>query len=650
MEIISRFVLHIENYFLLSHFSKFIIQWTLTALAVYGVVTFFLKKWDATKASVYVGFAVRFVLLIGLSIEMLHQVNITEITTVFYDRQPSLRQFLHFLFFGYMIVVGLYYIVTLKQQRNKGVFYTFDLAVMTLPAFQLLTSFFFYAMKGEVYGSDVVGFLIILSVIAGSLYLFFLNYWQVRWRTIIPFYLIIGFCLLLFLWMRQSGRAMDLMEVSNFIIFLGLLMSYHLINRSSFPLIKKWLQPFKLTIAVLFFVLCNPLYNAGNAALASTEAEISLRYYTSANLIQLEEAKELAMRITDEENFSFRQPETQDFHNRYWLRSENYLADIDGISGSVMNLHRQTEPEGEVLPTEEYITRSKQLLEKMGRTLLSDDQIQTTVTEEEKRVKIEMVPKFSDGTIPDVWMKTSFTWEQESLMSFHEQFNLYKIETLKDVLLTSQEMEHILTEWYERLGQELPEYIVDHVRYGYSNRTIDIYITTSNQHQFYLDGRTGEILYFGGELAPHEIVSYKALEHSILASKNIRLDKWNRERNEGFWEWRIKDSEHEEQKLSFVHRFGYTEGEPLFTYEKGIDYYSRPNTSVSVASRKDAYEVVKERIDYTPYASRAKLTEVIDEDNHIRLAWLIVIQPYKKGEHRLYLVDLETKEVTTLYE
>ncbi|WP_088103172.1 hypothetical protein [Halalkalibacter urbisdiaboli] len=311
MEIISRFVLHIENYFILSHFSKAIIQWTLTALAIYGLVTFLLRNKDETRTSIYVGFAVRFVLLIGLSIEMLHQVSITEITTVFYERQPSLRQFLHFLFFGYIIVVGFYYIVTLKQKKNQGIFYTFDIAVMTLPALQLLTSFFIFAIKGEVILADVVGFLIILTIIGASLYLFFLNYWKFHWKTIIPFYLIIGICLLMFYLFRRNTGMVDLLEVFNLVVFLGLLLAYHLINRSHFQLLDKLKRPFQLTMAFLFLVLCNPLYNAADAALATTDAELRLRYFETTNLIQLDEAKALATKITNDEQFSFRQPSNE---------------------------------------------------------------------------------------------------------------------------------------------------------------------------------------------------------------------------------------------------------------------------------------------------------------------------------------------------
>ncbi len=643
MELISRFVLHIETFFLLSHYSKFIIQWTLTALAVYAIVTMFTKNVDQTKTSLYVGFAVRFVLLIGLSIEMLHQVQITEIFSLYYDRQPSMRQFLHFLFWGYIIVVGFYYIITMRVKKYKGLFYTFDLAVLTLPALQLVTSILFYFIKESIYLPDLIGILVISTIIASSLYLFFKNYWESRWGTIIPFYLIIGAPLGLLLLVNPGNLAIP--EVTNLIIFLGLLMTYHIISRSQ--VVDKYKASFIAVMAAIFLLLVNPVYNLADAALKNTVAEVRLTYYESSNLVQLEEAKTLARTLTGDQDFRFQQPETQDFHNRYWLQSQNYSIDIDGISGLVMNLHRRTDPIGETLSVDEYVTLSKQVLTNIGRTLLNEEQIHLEVKEEQGQTIVEMIPKFSDGTIPkEIWQKTSFRWENESLMEFHESKILYPVESLKDVLLTSNDIHRILQEWYDLLDQDMPAYVLDNAWYGYSNRTIDLYIETAKNHSFQIDGRTGEIRYFSGDF--QKDTDFEKLENKIVAKLGLQPDKWERHRYSNFWEWREVGAD--PSKRSFNHLFGYTNGEPLFSYSKGINYYHRPSTNVKVASSKDAYEIVKPMLDFTPYASRAKLAHVIDEDGMIREAWLLVIQPFGEANHKLYLVDIETKGVASLYE
>lgn len=651
MEFISRFVLYIDNHFYLSHFSKGIIIWSLTALAIYGILTFFYKKWNDTRLATYIGFAVRLVLLIGLSIEMLHQANITEITAVYNDRQPSLRQFLHFLFFGYIIVIGFYYIVTLKQKKMKGLFYTFDIAVLTLPSLQLITSIIMFIVDGDVNLSDFIGFFNILLIVVGSLYLFFLNYWEVRWFTIIPFYFIVVSVSLIGILV-----GVKIMELSNLIVFLGLLMTYHLIKKSEFKWLENLKRPFSLCVAILFLFLCNPIYNLGDVALASTDAEVRLRYFDSTNLVQLEEAKELAKNMTGDEQFSFQQPETEDFHNRYYLKSKNYAVEIHGISGAVFQLHRKTEPVGEKHSQEEYVKMSKQLLERMGRTLLDDEQIVSTVVEKNNQVLVELAPKLTDGTVLGAsseargfkFVNTNFTWEKDSLIHFEERLNLYPIESMRNVQVTSDDIETILSDWYELLGQELPAYAIDGLQYGYSNREIEISISTSTDDFLFLDGHTGEVLYFSGELANSKEINFDELVRKVFRSKNINPLNWERKRIYSSWEWREKEPK--DMELSYVHDFGYTEGEAYFSYEKSIDIYRKIGHNVKVESSREAYETVAKELNYTPYASRAKLTEVIDENDKIRLAWLIVIQPYKQSEHRLYLVDIETKEWVSLYE
>jgi hypothetical protein len=173
-------------------------------------------------------------------------------------------------------------------------------------------------------------------------------------------------------------------------------------------------------------------------------------------------------------------------------------------------------------------------------------------------------------------------------------------------------------------------------------------LLTAKGHSIHLDGHTGEVLYFAGNLENDEEVDFEEMETKILASKNIHFKNWKRERVSIFWEWRENDPD--DMKLSYVHQFAHTIGDPLFIYDKGIDYYHKVERHVKIDSSKEAYAIIAKEIDYTPYASRAKLTEVIDENDQIRLAWLIVIQPYKQSEHRLYLVDIETKEWVSLYE
>ncbi|MCD8511739.1 MAG: hypothetical protein LRY73_19065 [Bacillus sp. (in: Bacteria)] len=218
MELISRFVLHVDTFFLLSNFSKLFIQWLLTGLALYALVMLLWKNIDQRKANFYVGFAVRILLLVGLSVEMLHQVQATELTEVFANSYGPVRQFLSFMFFGYIIVVGFFYMITINDRTNKGMFYTFDILVLSLPILHTITSFVIYVVEFGVIWGDVIGFLLVLSVILGTLLLFFKGYWKPQALTLVPFYFLVGVALIPLLVDRINGVGLNnLSELSNFI-------------------------------------------------------------------------------------------------------------------------------------------------------------------------------------------------------------------------------------------------------------------------------------------------------------------------------------------------------------------------------------------------------------------------------------------------
>ncbi|WP_157796469.1 hypothetical protein [Bacillus sp. FJAT-45037] len=649
MEVISRFVLHIENFFLLSHFSQWIIQWTIAGIAIFSLVTLCMKNTDLSKSSVYLGVVVRLVLLVGLTVEMLHQVNVTEISAVYVERQPSLRQFLHFMFFGYIVVVGFYYIVTMNQLKRKGMFFTFDIAVLSLPVIQLLTSFFFYVARGEIYPSDVLAYLVILIGVSASLYLFFENFWRISWKKVVAFYgFTIGFVCWVFI-MNRTGHMYDIMELTNLFTFLALLLTFHLIGKSSHLIIKRLKQPFIVLVTLLFIILSNPFLNLADVALTSAQSDIQLRYFESAELINVDEAKEIASKLTNDTEFTMNQPETQDFHNRYWFRSVNYSIDIDGVSGKVMNLHRKTGPIGDSLTEEEYIDRSFDYLEKTGRTLIERSQINTEAKQEGERYTIRLFPKMTDGSsYGEDWMQTEITWEKESVVQFHERLNLYKVDSLLGVQITEEGIEKTLKEWYGLIGKEVPPYVIDDVHNEYSYLPVRISISTKAGERVQIDGRTGDVIEFQLDLNEEIEFDGEEVEEMIVKQLDLHEQEWTRKKNTYFYEWSFNEPAIDQ--IFYVHRFSYSEVAPAFNYSRDIDYFNRPSVKVSVASRKEAFDVIKDELDYTPYATRYRLTQVVDDDGFVRLAWLIVIRPYQKAEHQLYLVDIETKEWVALYE
>ncbi|MCD8511738.1 MAG: hypothetical protein LRY73_19060 [Bacillus sp. (in: Bacteria)] len=414
---------------------------------------------------------------------------------------------------------------------------------------------------------------------------------------------------------------------------------------------EKLKVPFKGVVAIIFLLLINPAYNLGDVAMANTTAQVQLRYFEEVDLVTLEEAMEKAERLTGETTFYYGQSTQEDFHNRYRLESENYVVDIHGVSGLVLNLHRQTPATGEYLTEAEYKERSLRLLEAMGRKLLPEEDLTVTVSTVDskqtssgnERVQVVVAPRFSDGS-PFESDRTFFVWEKEDVVEFHELDINYPVETLRNTAVSSGEIDAIIREWYALIEQPMPAYVLEHVFYGYSNRTIELTFRTTTDDRLVIDGRKGEVMdYFGYFDADYEVLEYK-----IVESLGLEEEDWRRERFNSAWHWYKK--ERDPSKLHASYSFGYYAGGEFFSFSKGMDLAGIPLTTTEVVDGQEALEVVMEEIDFTPYATRTKLTHIIDGENNIREGWLVVVRPFGRSYHELFLVDSETKRVERLYE
>ncbi|WP_246946094.1 hypothetical protein [Bacillus pinisoli] len=650
MEWISRVILHTENYFLLSNDSRFLITWLLFGITLFALCLPFIKKYESQKVSVYVGMSIRFILLIGLSIEMFHQVKVTELTTIYLERNTSARQFLYFFLYGYVIVVGFYYIVTISQRVNKGMFYVFDLAVVTLPVLHLLTSL--NLNSGLDHVTRVIGFvftIVLIGYIGALFILFFHNYWRPNIQLLLLFYILVIMPLVpLFAHQRPYVGMHQVMELSSLALFLGLLMTYHLMNSSQREPIQKVNKVIMYSTVGVFLLLLNPIYNVGNIAMATTDAEVKLRYYEDTDLVNLDEAKKLAEIITDEKDFTFFHRPQEDFHNVYRFSTDKISIEIDGISGMVNSFTRNELPKGEELKTQEYVEKSISLLHSLGRELLPEHRIEIITEELENQVTVSILPKFSDGTYVNAewYVGSTFTWEKESLMSFHERPVGYAIESLRNIQITSEDIQGILAEWYESIELEMTPYVTWHVQYGYSNRRIEIMLEMKNQDRLVIDGFSGEVISFSRDFNHED--ELPEMEEKIKMLKGINLASWERFRSSSAW---VYSKKHQTwNQLSYEHVFGYYKGYTGFTYYKTIDQLFHPKSHTKNSEGREAIQILEKQLSYKPYATRAEFAYVVDRNEKMRKAWLVVVQPFGSSEHRLYLVDVETKRVDSLYD
>lgn len=82
LELFSHYVLHFERYFILSRQSTLLVQWSIVVLAgLYLLVHH--PKINRYRTMFLAGVILRIVLLTGLSVELIHQVQLTNFTSAY---------------------------------------------------------------------------------------------------------------------------------------------------------------------------------------------------------------------------------------------------------------------------------------------------------------------------------------------------------------------------------------------------------------------------------------------------------------------------------------------------------------------------------------------------------------------------------------
>ncbi|WP_240486333.1 hypothetical protein [Bacillus haynesii] len=446
IELFSDYVLHFERYFILSRQSMLVIQWCLTGLALLYAVSFH-PKVSRRSLFFYAGIALRLILVGALSFELAHQMKAAEFSNLYIEEQDALLPFMQFLLFGYILLVSFHYMMTFTEKGGKGLFFAFDIAVMTMPFFQSLFGSAVYLKEN---GADLEQLLLVLVLLIGipglMICLFFQLYWKRnRYVLLLIFYIVTigGF------FIKKLGY--EFFPLNVFLTMLGFLMTYHLLNGSRKPFlgVKRVVTA---GTAVFFTLLLNPFYNLADAAFTISHPEVSELVDANFRPVSVTEAKQTVSSFFPTESFIYLSATNQDFHNVYHFKTKDYEVDVDGWTGLITNYQNQKEPGGKTLSDQVYIKRSKQFLREHGREL--DQRIKAKVSRDDDEVTVDF---YSEGQNPEL-STMSFTWWKETLMGFSEDTSVYNLESVKQARVSGQDIERGVKAVYRKLGIAVSSY------------------------------------------------------------------------------------------------------------------------------------------------------------------------------------------------
>lgn len=642
LDLFSHYVLHFERYFILSRQSTLLIQWSIVVLASLYLVVHH-PKINRCRTMFLAGVLLRIVLLAGVSVELIHQVQATNFTSAYIREDGNeLLPLVHFLLYGYVLLTAFHYMLMPHDLGGKGMFYTFDLAVVSLPIVQMIFSFCSY-WKEYPDGVEPTEFLFLFFIIILPIVLnvlFFKLYWRTNKILLGLFYtLIIG--LLVLLLVPFSGRIyIDYGAVMPYTIYLtmaGFLMSYHLFQKSAkvYVRVNKWLTR---SVIVFLVLLLNPLYNAGTAAFAvSKPINVQGSFHFVGEHISSEKAEQIVKSFFPTNETLYLHDTKMDVHYFYSFESLSYEAEVDEVSQLIMNYQYLKKPRGKTLTDQEYVRKSVDFLERHGR-VLNKNHIETKVSIEDGQsvVRIYLKNQFhkkdhdaDDGTV--------FYWEKETLMGFREDPSIYQLDSLLHVHIAEQDIHNKMEKMFKALHIPKQPYQIKDVE---SNGLLGglVHVETKDGIVMEFESESGNLQSLSLPMEKNFPLTNNQLQRQILPVFDAdvsEIKKKSRQSDKAVY----SDSSYtykffEDQGMLNVHVYSNTPDQSFpYTYRDG----------------KLAYEKVASAYQDVIYKKRMRPI-IVQRGNEHHYAWMIIIQPFGSNRHDAYVVDGDTQEVKSLYE
>ncbi|MCM2582031.1 hypothetical protein ACQXR1_10075 [Bacillus sp. ATD] len=641
LELFSHYVLHFERYFILSRQSTLLIQWSIVVLAgLYLLVHH--PNINRYRTMFLAGVILRIVLLAGVSVELIHQVESTNFTSAYLREDgKELLPLLHFLLYGYVLLTAFHYMLMPRDHGGKGKFYTFDLAVVSLPIIQMIFSFFSY-WKEYPDGMEPIAFVFLFFIITLPIVLnvvFFKLYWRTNKILLGLFYTLIIGLLVLLLAPYPNQISKDYGAVMPYTIYLtmaGFLMSYHLFQKSGMVYVRvnKWLP---MAVMVFFVLLLNPIYNIATAAFSvSKPINVHDSFNYVGEHISSEKAEQILKSFFPTDETLYLHDTNMDVHYFYSFESKSYKAEVDEVSQLIRNYEYLEKAHGKKLTNQEYKRKSIAFLERHGR-VLHKDHIETNVSNEDGQTVVRIYLKnrlhkkdhADDGAV--------FYWEKETLMGFSEDPSIYQLDSLLHVHITEQDIHDKVEQMFTALNISKQPYQITGIE---SDSLLGSMVRVETKDGIILefDGESGSLHSLSIPMKKEISLTNSRLQLQVLTVFDADVSKMKKKSRKSHLVMYTDSSKtyefFEDQGQLHVYVYSDTSDQTFpFTYRNGTLAYEK------VAS---AYQgvIYKKRM-------RPIIVQRGDERHY---AWLIIIQPFGSNRHDAYVVDGETQEVKSLYE
>lgn len=662
MPLLQRIIEHFQNLVLVSDISLMLMGISIIIMSAYYAYFIISKKTNYESIIVKIGILVRVLMIIGLTIEFSHQKAIYNGSPIIDGKHRAMDQFVNYLFYGYIFVIGIYDIFTIGINKFRGFFHAFDLTIISTPILYGIT----YLMLNFGFNNDILRIFIILTSLLVLPYFFFNLYWKqnVKWYIIF-----LGYTILSLIVYKKVGMK---------IIFSSTLISYfligsyelgrHLFNKARKASTSSFWGKMKYASIVFPLVLIFSCIVTLNISPIEIEKKyhIDSIFRKDATFTTVEEAENLARIALNDNNSNIAhwQGTSEDFNNRYFFSLGDYSVEIDGATGKIFDIRDKVKSEinnNESLTKEEIRVKTLKWLEAVGFTY-DENRHHLKIEQKPNKYTVSISNKFTDGTVDDRG-KATIQWyldgklDYASLGSIFSNFKDYKGIKINGALIS-----HKLQAWYNKLGEEVPAYIIEHFTYWFGDFDPSVNVRCKNNDYFNIDICTGKILSFRrNSNGQNDKLSF------INETYNEYKDKAEKIASELGSSW--KDNDYKLKEIISEERYYYSfmgnkeelnnridigldlEGN-FKSFDERIDIRSKlySDKKFKVSSSTALKLVAKEYKPFSIYSKRVKLTAEIKDNREINYKWMVVVLPFKKVEHQVYYVDVNTGKITPLLE
>lgn len=683
MPLLQRIFEHFQNLVLLSDITIRLIWISIIMMCCIYVAGMIFKKVKYESLIVKVGILVRILMIIGFTIEFSYQRSANKGINLLYGKEGAMEQFSNYLFYGYMVVIGIYDILTIGINKFRGFFHTFDIAIMNIPVLYLITGSIIYITD-----SDTWYIIILVLALFALNFLFFKLYWEqnVKWYMIL---FMISAAELIYL-LKSSMKVEVINLLPAFYMLLGL---YELCRKIFFKFRKN--QSVKSLniisrISIIFPLLIIYMGLIGMDVTPLRPSRIytvSTIYNKNIGVASLKTAETAARNAVEDKygTLKLAQSNNSNFNDYYCFSIDNYFVQIDGITGKLNSIQYQTDMisdkdkiseekknvANKIATTSDIEQKTIRWLKSVGYTFDSSVMIMETEKEKDGGYMVLIYPKYSNGIIekaetgPARSTVVEISWLKSGRIE--KAFLNNKFFSLKDysqIKIDNKRLEESIVQFYRKLNETVPPYTFGSKWYLFEQDTFNIPISCINGDKIEIDASTGEVVrflrqsYTSGNANETEVTAaqrqkYNSKAQAFAQSLSSKCDKLNYKL--------MNESYNNEYRYCYMDNKGVmsnsititldSEGE-LRSFEQGYSLSNSIQTYTDNSFKVSSYTAIKAVSNLYRslqiYSKRVNLVMETNDYGALGFKWRVVIIPFNTEEHQVYFVDVNSGQITKI--